>query len=377
MTLFLYKSGRRGTPERPAGPDEFFYGAARLARLGRHVDVLDADDVARLAGAQSVGAARGWAWRVARAPIAAVLPGFPSIIASHFSARAVRARLEAAGTVVATTTGIAYALATLKATGRLDARVVVIAMGILADSLPQPQRALFAMLLRHAEIVTLSTAEAGFLRARLPGHPGVSDIPFGVDARFWSPAEPGATAGAPYVLAIGNDLQRDWSTLIAAWGPDLPNLRIVTNHRLPALPANVEHLRGDWHAGALSDEQVRDLYRGAALVVLPIRPTIQPSGQSACLQAMACGRPVLISDIEGLWDRGRLRDGESCYLVPPEDPAALGARVRATLRDDEGRAAVGRTARRLVETHFNSDRMGDALDAILETPMPGSDRRVA
>lgn len=365
--LFLYKSGRRGSPAAPTGPDEFFYGASAIVRSGIDVATLDSDEIAALADVRAAAAPAGLAWRMARAPLAAILPGYPSVIASHLFHPAVRARLAAAGTIVATTTGHAYALASLKAAGYLRARVVALAMGIYSDAQPRRQRALFGRLLRHIELVALSPAEADFLRARLPGHAWIRDIPFGVDARFWTPGVAPAD-GEPYVFAIGNDNHRDWATLIAAWSPDLPKLRIVTGMKLPPTPANVEALGGNWHKGGLSDEAVRDLYRGAALVVLPIKPTIQPSGQSACLQAMACGAPVAISDYEGLWDRERLRDGHACFLFKTGDPGALAARVRAALADGPARVRVARAARAAVESRFNSDAMGAALLATLGAP---------
>jgi len=365
--LFLYKAGRRGEPSRPEGPDEFFYGASGLARRGYAVTALDSAEAARLAGVPDDVTPAGAVWCLARRPLAALLPGFPTIVASHLSQPAVRARLAAADVVVATTTGLAYAAAELRARGGFAGRLIVIAMGIFADTQPQRQRLLFARLLRQATLLAISRAEADFLRARLPGHTDIHYIPFGIDATFWTPAAAGTPPAArPYVLAIGNDLQRDWATLVAAWTPEMPLLRIVTQLPLPPLPANVEAIRGGWHEAALSDSQVRDLYRGAALVVLPIRQTIQPSGQSACLQAMACGKAVVLSDIDGLWDRTQMRDGHACWLVPPGDAAALGARVRAALADPDACAALGAGARGIVESHFTSDRMGEAFAAVLD-----------
>lgn len=364
MILFLYKGGRRGTPAVPQGPEEFFYGAAGLVRAGYPVDMLDAEAIASLAGVRSADAPAGALWRALRVPIAAALPGFPLVVASHLLHPKVCERLSRADTIVATTTGFAYALAGLKATGRLRARTVALAMGILADSRATMQRALFARLLRHVELVAFSEAEAGFLRARLPGHPAIARISFGVDAGFWRPGVEAPTASPPYVLAVGNDGNRDWATLVAAWSEDLPKLRIVTRLPLPALPANVEAVAGSWHGGGLSDAALRTQIREAALVVVPVRPTIQPSGQSACLQAMACGRPVVVTDFEGLWDRDKLRHAETCYLVPPCDPAALAATVREALKSPRAEE-IGRAARDTVERGLTSDHMAAALGAVL------------
>lgn len=369
MILFLYKAGRRGILESTNGPDEFFYGATGLARAGLDVATLDSDEIAALAGAADATRPVGAFWRLARRPLAAALPGFPSVIASHVFHPAVCARLAVADTIVATTTGFAYALALLKATGKLRARIVALAMGIFADTQPARQKALFGHLLRQIELIALSPAEAAFLRARLPGHTRISSIPFGVDIGFWTPGAEPSRPGEPYVFAIGNDLQRDWATLIDAWTHDLPKLKIVTGMPLPPLPANVEAIRGNWHKGGLSDESIRELYRGASLVVLPIKSTIQPSGQSACLQAMACARPVVISDFPGLWDVERLRDGETCFLAPSGDAGKLAAAVRGALMDPARTQALGLRARRLVEERFTSTHMARAFAQVLDIPV--------
>jgi hypothetical protein len=101
-------------------------------------------------------------------------------------------------------------------------------------------------------------------------------------------------------------------------------LRSVTQRTVPApLPANVEIIAGDWRTQLLSDGAVRDMVRGSRFVVVPSHDTMQPAGQSACLQAMACAKAVVLSDIAGLWDRELMRDRESCILVKPGDVAAL------------------------------------------------------
>ena len=52
-----------------------------------------------------------------------------------------------------------------------------------------------------------------------------------------------------------------------------------------------------------------------------------------------------------------MRDGETGILVPPEDPAAVAKAIRTLLRDDDRRRAMGKEARRLVETYYNWDRV--------------------
>jgi glycosyltransferase involved in cell wall biosynthesis len=165
------------------------------------------------------------------------------------------------------------------------------------------------------------------------------------------------------VLAIGNDGHRDWGTLVEAAPYISAPVRILTRHPRPAhLPPNVSWEPADWYAQVLSDDEVRDLYRRAAVVVVPTKDVPQPSGQSVTLQAMACARPVVLSKTRGLWAPETLRDGDNVVLASPGDAAELAHSVRLLL-DDGGRAeAIGSSAR---ETVLEDATVADYADRLL------------
>lgn len=197
----------------------------------------------------------------------------------------------------------------------------------------------------------------------------VTHIPFGVDSAFWVPApDDSPAAGEDYVLSIGNDSHRDYGTLLQAWKPEYPLLRVVTAQDIAPTGRNVEVLRGGWHEKVLTDEEIRGLIQGARFVILPIKETIQPSGQSACLQAMACGKAVAITDFQGLWSRHLLRDGATCILCgAPGDQSGIQRAVERLLADPTLVAMIGINARRLVESDLNVDKMAEAIEADLQT----------
>ena len=56
-------------------------------------------------------------------------------------------------------------------------------------------------------------------------------------------------------------------------------------------------------APRVTDEELRKLYNRSKIVLVPLRQTYQPSGQSAVLQAMACGKVVILTETNGIWDR--------------------------------------------------------------------------
>ena len=46
--------------------------------------------------------------------------------------------------------------------------------------------------------------------------------------------------------------------------------------------------------------KIRELYQDA-FAIIPLKDVFQPSGYSVTLQAMACGKPVVLTKTKGLW----------------------------------------------------------------------------
>jgi len=187
---------------------------------------------------------------------------------------------------------------------------------------------------------------------------------FGIDLEFWCPNDhPLASDG---VLAVGSDAKRDYGTLINA--PVSENINIVTSLNLEHFPRreNVKIFKGSWEGARITDLVLRDMYRRSMVVAVPLLNVWQPSGYSVTLQAMACGKPVIFSDIKGLWDRDVFRSGVNCILVKPGDSQAFG-RAISRLRDDEVlREAMGVAARETATKVFGLHRMEAGLRALVD-----------
>jgi glycosyltransferase involved in cell wall biosynthesis len=70
---------------------------------------------------------------------------------------------------------------------------------------------------------------------------------------------------------------------------------------------------------------------------------------------MACGRPVVATAVGGLVDS--VVDGVTGDLVPPRDPAALGAVLAALLADPDRRAAYGAAGIERVRARYRWSRV--------------------
>ncbi len=328
--LARLEAARAGT-----APTEFLFGAVELERAGHEIEHYEVDPGAT--------ASRVLRRLVDRNAGRGHLP--PHLAAAPLAqTRALLPFLRQAEVVVATTTGTAMALAFWRSLGRLQVPLAGIVAGLLNQPWRRTRRLTTLPLLLQLHAVLYGPGELDGIRSLDPRLAGrVHVVPFGVDSSFWSP---GSEEPRREVLAIGNDGHRDWPTLVeAARGLDAP-VRILTRHDPPAqLPANVTWQAADWHRRLLSDGEVRELYRGAGVVVVPVRDVPQPSGQSVTLQAMACGRPVVVSRTRGLWAPATLRDGENVVLCKPGDPEALARAVRGLLDDVARATTIGSAAR--------------------------------
>ena len=81
-------------------------------------------------------------------------------------------------------------------------------------------------------------------------------------------------------------------------------------------------------------------YYSAAEVV--VMPSFYESFGMVALEAMACGTPVVASRVGGL--AFLVKDGETGYIVPAQDPEALAQKLRSLFVDHDLRAQFGKAA---------------------------------
>ncbi|MEU2059429.1 glycosyltransferase [Streptomyces sp. NPDC013455] len=202
------------------------------------------------------------------------------------------------------------------------------------------------------QVVCVSEAErATGLRAGVRA--AYTVIPNGIDTTRFAPATaPRAADDArPLVVCVGRLCrQKGQDVLLGAWRDVLavlPQARLVLVGDGP----DREELRRRAHpsvrfAGAVTD--VVPWYRAADLVVLPSR---WEGMALAPLEALGCGRPVVLTDVDGARESLPPALAAHC-LVPPEDPVALAGAVTALLSDPALRAALGTQGHRhVLATH--------------------------
>jgi glycosyltransferase involved in cell wall biosynthesis len=211
---------------------------------------------------------------------------------------------------------------------------------------------------RTAAIVAYGHAEAEELRAWLPGH-DVRFVPFGVDAAAFAPhdVEPETD-----VVSVGMDPERDYALLsrVAAALPERSFSVVASADQARSLGgANVAV------AAELPFAETQARIARARVVALPVRDNLYSGATTTLLQAMAAGKPVVVSRTAAIAEGYNLEDGVNVRLVAPGDEVAFAGALQELLADEDSAAALGRRARESVERDLGWDRYVDRMADVL------------
>ncbi|MGE9695111.1 glycosyltransferase [Streptomyces sp. CH6] len=192
-----------------------------------------------------------------------------------------------------------------------------------------------------------------------------SVLPNGVDLTAFRP-EGGRYAygdGAPLVVCVGRLCrQKGQDVLLRAWPAvreAVPGARLVLVGDGPD-EAELRQQAGEGVAFVGAARDCARWYRAADLVVLPSR---WEGMALAPLEAMACGRALVLTDTGGA--RESLPDAALPYsLVPPEEPGALTAALTRLLRAPALRADLAAAGLAHVRARHDVRRTARAVSAL-------------
>ena len=105
----------------------------------------------------------------------------------------------------------------------------------------------------------------------------------------------------------------------------------------------------------------RDIPHVVCAMDVFVLPSSKEGLSIAVMEAMALEKPVVCSEIAGLPEV--VRDGETGFLVPPGDSAALQTALEKLFADPELRAQIGRNARLFLEEHFEQTACLNAMES--------------
>lgn len=125
---------------------------------------------------------------------------------------------------------------------------------------------------------------------------------------------------------------------------------------LRAAAADLPHVR---FAGNVPRASLGELYSTHDVFVTA---TLNEGFALVVLEALACGLPVIATDIDA--NRAVVRHGENGLLVPPADPRAMADALEMLARDEELRARLASNAHASVLPRFNWTTIGDRIAEI-------------
>lgn len=346
---YIFKNGRKSRQNTHVSfPSEFFYGFVELKKQGYNFDFLESADLGINPKPPLISSLFN--------KLSFFVPNFPFGTFLHLMNKKILISVNSFDVIIPTTNTLGFLTSLGKKLNLIKGKIVFISMGILNNVKKKWHLRLIKYLLSEVKIVSLSKAEKNYLEKKLSLK--VTYVPFGVDINFWRPIK---VKKEPFIMAIGNDLNRDWDTLIKSWSKDLPNLKIFTNSPIQSNDSNIEVISSNWNENLLSDDRIKKFYCSALFIIIPLKNTYQPSGQSSCLQAMSCQKTVILTKTDGLWDGEIMRNNQNVIFVPPLNSKIINTTVKNLLKDKKKLDKIGQNARKSVEKYFNTKIMANSI----------------
>ncbi len=187
---------------------------------------------------------------------------------------------------------------------------------------------------------------------------------YGIDTEFFQPRA-SERAARPMIASAGA-ATRDYRTLVAATHDLDADIRIAADSAWfpAAVDISPDRLPGNCEARSYGNYLgLRELYAAAAFVVVPLYPAFHACGLAVIAEAMAMGKAVITTRIEGRSDF--IVEGENGFYVEPGDVEGLRARIKDLLDDPARAVEMGAAARsrmtRLFTLEAYVERMIQAL----------------
>lgn len=204
------------------------------------------------------------------------------------------------------------------------------------------------MFTQCAPMVEITADEWGISQHR------IRFVTLGIDTDFFAEQpwpEPDAT---PTIVSAGEDRFRDHALLIHAVTQVRDRHRSLHLELATGLPVNPPAGLATLYRERLNG-RMRELYARSTAVAVALHPTPTGSGLTVVLEAMASGRPVIVTANPGIADY--VEHEETGLLVPPGDVDAFAAAVDALIADPARAREMGRRAAEVARARFASTQM--------------------
>lgn len=208
---------------------------------------------------------------------------------------------------------------------------------------------------RVETVIVYSTIEAEKFAERYGnGFTTFTFLPLGIELSNHRPA-----SDEHYIFSGGRS-NRDYATLVKAVNGLNFKVKIAAqrfNVSELTLPENVETYFDVY------GENFNRLLAGATIVVIPLERADESSGQLVLLNAMAFGKPIIITKSRGVEDY--IRDGQNVITIPRQNTFALRTELDGLLNSAEERRRLGTRAKESVKS-FTLAKQAERVAALLD-----------
>lgn len=230
-------------------------------------------------------------------------------------------------------------------------------------------------------VATCTCANAAVLQARHPRPAEVHTIYHGLDTDWFAPTRTQPDGQPPLILAVGRLVdKKGFDSLVEACARLKRSGHrfrcLIIGETGPARAGIEQRIQAHGLAaevvlrGAVSQEQLRDIYRSAHAFALPCQ--VMEDGDrdgfpNVLAEAMAMGVPVVSTCISGIPEM--IDDGVHGLLVPPRDDGALAAALQRLLTDAPLHRRLAQAARQRICDRFDSRRTTVALRDLFQAEL--------
>ena len=193
-------------------------------------------------------------------------------------------------------------------------------------------------------------------------------IPFCINERFWTINQNLPFQQKNKIAFVGNDGNREFDKAINI-AKSLPNINFIfVTQEIDKkdIPNNVELISGSWGDNTITDKEIKKIYGESRFTILPLRETIQPSGQSVTLQSISCGTPVLISKTKGFWDTDKYINKKNIIFIEDNSLKSWIEEIKSIYEDKTMLKAIAKNGISLIHEEYNKKVFEKALISFLD-----------
>jgi len=115
-------------------------------------------------------------------------------------------------------------------------------------------------------------------------------------------------------------------------------------------------------AGYIPEKDLPRYYGGTSVFILPSTDSTREGFGLVLLEAMACGRPVITTDIAGMAED--IKEFGSGMIIPRESPESLAEGIARCMEHPDETEAMGRSARILIEQKYDWKVIAEKIETV-------------